>query len=290
MDSLNPEATRDASLVDGVPAESVPCSDRGLAYGDGLFETLALIDGKPRHWHRHLARLRHGAKRLLIPFPDEEVWQKDLCQLQAMCIETTENPAPAVLKLILTRGSGRRGYAPEAGRPPRRILQIAPWPAGAGETLARVVLCGTPLARSPVLAGLKHLNRLEQVLAAEEVVRAGAQEGLMFDTEGDLIAGTRGNVFLLMDGMLRTPALEHSGVQGIMREILLEAAPTLGFPVAIQRLKRADLERCDGVVLTNSLRGVQVAETLELPKGLRALDKASLLALRSSLRQHQLAP
>ena len=290
MDSLNPETICEASLVDGVPAEFVPCSDRGLAYGDGLFETLALIDGKPRHWHRHLTRLQHGAQRLLIPFPEEEIWRQDLCRLQALLADHPDSQAPAVLKLILTRGSGRRGYAPEAGRASRRIAQIAPWPAGTGDTLGRVILCGTPLARSPVLAGLKHLNRLEQVLAAAEVVRAGAQEGLMFDTEGDLVAGTRGNVFLLMDGMLRTPPLEHSGVQGIMRQILLEAAPALGFPIAIQRLTRADLERCEGVILTNSLRGVQIAETLELPGGLRELAQASLLALRSSLRQRQLAP
>lgn len=290
MDKLSLEAVHARSLVDGIPAESVPCSDRGLAYGDGLFETVALVNGEPRHWRRHLTRLRRGAERLRMSCPDDEVWWRDLQELLAPATAGNQGPASAVLKLILTRGSGPRGYAPTTGQPPRRILQISPWPGTAEETLARVILCHTPLARSPLLAGIKHLNRLEQVLGADEVARAGAQEGLMLDTEGDLVAGTRGNVFLLQNGGLLTPPLGLSGIQGIMREVLLEVAPTLGFPTTLQRLTLEDLERCEGVALTNSVRGLQVVETLDLPSGRRELAGAQLLALREGLRQRHLAP
>lgn len=293
MDKLNLEAVQPRTLVDGIPAELLPCSDRGLAYGDGLFETLALIEGEPRHWQRHLARLRRGAERLHMSCPDDEVWRRDLQGVLAAAATENTRATSAVLKLILTRGSGPRGYAPTAGQPTRRIVQITAWPGLAGETLARVILCRTPLARSPVLAGIKHLNRLEQVLGADEVVRAGAQEGLMLDTEGELVAGTRGNVFLLQEGSLRTPTLGLSGVQGIMRDVVLEVSPTLGFPVVLQRLTLEDLERCEGVALTNSLRGLQVVETLELPSGRRELAgvaAARLLALREDLRQRHLAP
>jgi len=285
VDPLSPEAVRAGSLIDGIPAESVPCTDRGLAYGDGLFETIALIDGQPRHWQRHLARLRRGGERLRIPCPGDETWQQDLG-----LILSTAATAQAVIKLILTRGSGPRGYAPTVGMPPRRILQMTPWPGMAGDTLARVILCRTPLARSPLLAGLKHLNRLEQVLAADEVAHAGAQEGLMLDTESELVTGTRGNVFLLMNGSLHTPTLEQSGVEGIMREVLLEVASALGFPVILRRLTLEDLERCEGVALTNSVRGLQVVQVLDLPSGRRRLAESKLLDLREALRRRHLAP
>lgn len=167
---------------------------------------------------------------------------------------------------------------------------MTPWPGMAGDTLARVILCRTPLARSPLLAGLKHLNRLEQVLAADEVAHAGAQEGLMLDTESELVTGTRGNVFLLMNGSLHTPTLEQSGVEGIMREVLLEVASALGFPVILRRLTLEDLERCEGVALTNSVRGLQVVQVLDLPSGRRRLAESKLLDLREALRRRHLAP
>lgn len=290
MATLSTPGTHTVTLVDGVPADSFPCSDRGLAYGDGLFETIALVDGEPRHWERHMARLRTGADRLAIPCPTAEIWREDLRTL----LDADAAPGvPAnrmVLKLMLTRGSGPRGYAPQANPTPRRLVQLAPWPAGSGETLARVILCTTPLARSPLLAGLKHLNRLEQVLAAREVVDAGAEEGLMLDTAGELIAGTRGNVFLLEAGTLRTPPLEQAGICGIMREVILETAASFGLRAAVEPLGLPDLQQCEGLIFTNSLRGAQVVEQLDLPGDTRILALPTLLALRDGLRQRRLAP
>lgn len=239
------------ALIDGQVAAAVAADDRGLHFGDGLFETLAVRDGRPRFWKRHWRRLGAGCERLGLECPPEATARSEIERLAA-------GRERLVVKLILTRGSGPRGYrAPDAPRT-RRILLASAWPehppAHAREGVA-LRLCRTRLGRNPALAGLKHCNRLEQVLARREWGEEAA-EGLMLDTEGEVIEGTMSNVFLLAGGALRTPRLDRCGVAGVVRELILERAPELGLEAREERLELGDVRAADGLFLCNAVIGL----------------------------------
>ncbi|MBA1205170.1 aminodeoxychorismate lyase [Pseudomonas capeferrum] len=237
--------------IDGQPATAVNLQNRGLAYGDGLFETIAVRAGHPALLEGHLGRLALGCQRLAIPVDIALVRDEVLRYARAL-----DN---GVAKLILTRGDSQRGYAPADGALSRRILQGTPapgYPAGNGEHGVRLYPCSTRLAEQPRLAGLKHLNRLEQVLARAEWQDSEHAEGLMRDTSGRVIEGVYSNLFIVRDGVLQTACLSRCGVAGVMRAALLDLAPGLGIPVQIRDLSLSDLEKADEVFLCNSVYGV----------------------------------
>ena len=238
------------SWVDGLPAATLPLADRGLAYGDGLFETIAVRGGKPVLLQRHLRRLADGCARLRIELNESLL----LAELTAFCAELGEG----VAKLIVTRGDGLRGYAPSAG-PARRILQgsaMPAYPAANGQQGVQLFACTTRLAEQPLTAGLKHLNRLEQVLARAEWQDARFAEGLMRDTSGRVIEGVFSNILLCRDGVLLTPDLSRCGVAGVMRAELLAWAEAQGIPCKVSDIGLDDLLGADEVMLCNSLYGV----------------------------------
>ncbi len=244
-------------LVDGDPRDTIPADDRGLQYGDGLFETLAVFDGVPRRWPRHYARLTQGGERLGIPVPDE-------AQLLAEIGACAGAEAACVVKLILTRGSGGRGYrAPEASAP-RRILSSHPlpdYPESYYREGVAVRLCDTRLGCSPALAGLKHLNRLEQVLARNEWGDE-FQEGLMLDGDGRLIEGVMSNLLLAREGRLLTPRLDRCGVAGTMLAELKAQAAAEGLELEERELRPDDLQRADELMLSNALIGLWPVRSL----------------------------
>ncbi len=239
-------------LIDGKDSDLIAADDRGLLYGDGLFETLAVHNGEPRLWPQHMARLTQGCARLGITPPAADLLHDEARSLCA-------GSGRAVLKIIVTRGSGGRGYRPPSPALPRRILSLHPWP-DYPEHWSRqginVRLCDTPLGASPRLAGLKHLNRLEQVLARAEWDDPEIAEGLMLDTAGGLVEGTMSNLFLVRDGRLRTPALERCGVAGVMRARVLELAAQGGIACEVSELGLADLQAADEVFVCNSVIGI----------------------------------
>jgi 4-amino-4-deoxychorismate lyase len=238
-------------LVDGIPADSIAVSDRGLQYGDGLFETIAVVDGAPCLWDRHLARLRAGCARLAIPPPSDE-------QLVDDALRLTTGVDRAVLKVIVTRGDGGRGYRPSAVPRPRRIVGLTPWPGYPGDWTSagvQVRYCATRLGRQPRLAGLKHLNRLEQVLARAEWDDPAVAEGLMRDVDGYVVEGTQTNLFTWRDGRLLTPVLDQCGVAGVVRGLTIDAARGLGIEVVERALVPEDLAGADALFLTGSLAG-----------------------------------
>lgn len=247
-----PEAREPLRLMlDGQMANQLPATDRGLHYGDGLFETLLVNSGQPLLWAAHRARLARGCERLgLGPLPDR-LLEEEIALL-------LHGEMQGVLKILLTRGSGGRGYAPPQGGASRRILMLYPprapdpcWRAG-----VRVHLCQTPVTLNPALAGLKHLNRLDSVLARAEWRDPGIAEGLMFDLEGQLVGGTMSNVFLWDGERLKTPRLDRAGIAGTVRALVFEQARDLGIACEECRLGRADLARASGLFLTNALIGV----------------------------------
>jgi len=246
--------------VDGVADAPLDPGDRALHYGDGLFETLAVSEGRPRHLARHLARLAAGLARLGIP-ADPAPWGEELTAAAAQ--------APGgrgVLKLVVSRGSGGRGYAPPEAPIPRRFLFLHPWPAGveAGRRQGVAVRwCRTRLAEQPALAGLKHLNRLEQVLARAEWRDPAIAEGLLCDVSGRVVEGTRSNLFLVRDGALLTPRLDRCGVAGVMRALVLETAATLGLEAQVVTLRPEDVTAADELFLSNSVIGLWPVRCLD---------------------------
>jgi 4-amino-4-deoxychorismate lyase len=236
------------SLVNGQAVGSISVTDRGLHYGDGLFETIAVKNGQPSSLNRHLKRLTLGCRTLQIAVPDMVVLRQEISQV---CLGLRR----AVLKILVTRGQSGRGYRPDSSIQPTRLVTVYPWqeyPAQNREQGILATECKTRLSRSTLLAGIKHLNRIEQVMARQEW-QDEYQEGLMLDEDGFVIEGTMSNLFLIRDGVLMTPDLNHAGVAGIMREKILSCAETLGINFSVQPLTMCDVQQANSVFISNSL-------------------------------------
>ncbi|MBI5451513.1 MAG: aminodeoxychorismate lyase [Gammaproteobacteria bacterium] len=239
-------------LVNGFAATHVPVQDRGLQYGDGVFETIAVCNGEPLLWSRHLARLQLGCSRLRLPAPDGQQLYDEAAKL---CRDSTR----AVLKLIITRGSAGRGYRSPVEGTATRIMMRLPFPDypphGYRDGI-RTRICQLRLGHNPLLAGIKHLNRLEQVLARQEWDDDDITEGLLRDSDGLVIEGTMSNLFIVRNRQLLTPELTQCGVAGVMREVIIEQAAALGLGCRITTLTVEDLRQADELMCCNSLGGL----------------------------------
>lgn len=246
-------------LVNGVrpadAAHALDAADRGLHYGDGLFETMLLTRGRVPWLGDHLQRLTHGCARLSLPSPDHGML---VAEIRRACGAARDG----VVKLLLTRGAGGRGYAPAAAAAVTRMVALYP-PVAAGSFEVTVRWCSVRLGRNPQLAGLKHLNRLEQVLAQMELAAAGAEEGLMLDSAGELVCAVSSNLFLVRDGALFTSDLQQCGVQGVMRARVLRIAAQLGIAAHEGTLHPQEVHRADEMFLTNAVRGLRPVVALE---------------------------
>ncbi len=241
-----------AALVNGVSGDSISVTDRSVHYGDGVFETVAIRDGQPELWPQHVSRLRQGCERLGFAAPDSGLLAREAIQLSG-------NRERAVLKIIISRGGGGRGYRSPEKPSPSRILALHPWPEWPDEYYSQGIqarICNTRLGRNPQLAGIKHLNRLEQVLARSEWDDPAIAEGLMLDVEGQIIEGTMSNLFMVRNGVLLTPDLSHCGVAGIMREKVMAIARQRGIRCEIGRFVLSELEMAEELFLTNSIIGI----------------------------------
>ncbi len=257
-------------LIDGRspadPAQALASDDRGFQYGDGLFETARCRNGNVRLLDAHLQRLRAGCERLGIAFPDELRLRTEIA---AVCGQAEEG----VLKIILTRGRGGRGYRPMPGMTTTRIVALHPLPSIDTSTPITLRWCDMRLGRNPSLAGMKHLNRLEQVLAQREwnpssieegsIEEGSIAEGLMLDTEGELVSGTMSNVFIVSDGLLITPDLRYCGVRGVMRDEVLRVAAEQGIAVSEEPLWPHDVDHAKEVFITNAVHGIRAVGALE---------------------------
>jgi len=239
-------------LIDGQPGTSIPVLDRGLQYGDGVFETIAIMDGRPLCLDAHLHRLGAGCRALGLPAPAAGVLTTEVLQVAT-------GQSRAVLKIIVTRGGGGRGYQPPRDPVPTRIVSLHSWPAYPAEfrsTGIDALFCRSTLALQPALAGIKHLNRLEQVLARSEISATDCVEGFVSDTTGAIVEGSMSNVFLRRDNLLLTPDLKDCGVAGVVRAEILQRAGTLGLNARVQRVVRTDVPAADEVFFCNSIIGI----------------------------------
>ncbi len=248
-----------AALVDGVvpenPARAIAIADRGLNYGDGVFETILLKQGRVRRLEAHLARLELGCARLGIGYPGAELLH---AEIQAVVGSNVDG----VVKIVITRGAGGRGYRPDADTAACRIVTLHDQPSTMDDDI-RVRWCDMRLSRNPALAGIKHLNRLEHVLAQREWSDSHIHEGLMLDHEGELVCGTSSNIFIVRGGELMTPDLRYCGVRGIMRGAVLQVATALGIAVHEEPLWPDNLETAQEIFMTNAVRGVRAVIALE---------------------------
>ena len=248
------------SLFNGQPADSVGIFDRGLLYGDGLFETLAVRGGGVCLWSMHLERLLWGAERLGIPAPESGLLRAEVKRL------LSDDALDGVLRITLTRGEGGRGYRGPSAPNPSRIMSWYPELPSAVGTRRQgisVRLCRWRLGDNPALAGIKHLNRLEQVLARSEWDDPAVVEGLMADACGNIICGTMTNVFLLGDDGLITPRIDRCGIAGTVRRLVFQEAEKLGMAVREQTLGPAALFRTPALFLTNSVLGPVAVASLD---------------------------
>ncbi|HEV7432665.1 MAG TPA: aminodeoxychorismate lyase [Steroidobacteraceae bacterium] len=239
-----------ATLINGQSQSFWSVHDRGLQYGDGLFETLTCIGGRLRWFEYHMARLALGCERLGMRAPDRELLHAEVQSLLA-------SAQRALIKIILTRGvATARGYRPRGDEQPTRIVSVYDWQA-AEHPEFRLGLSSVPLGANPKLAGLKHLNRLEQVLAQQEASARGWHEVLMRSSAGEVISGSMSNLFVCQDGEWLTPPVTQCGIAGIMRALVLERAPRLGLAVRIASLSERDVHAAPALCVTNVRLGLQ---------------------------------
>jgi len=239
-------------------SETVSSQDRGLLYGDGLFETIRFFAGRLLLWEPHRQRLLSGCDVLGIDL--------DLNYLDSLIpkIIASAPSTDCILKVIVTRGTGGRGYTPPSPIRPTVLFQ---WYALASDIVSNskngidVIFCRHPLSVNPVTAGIKHLNRLDQVLASRELSDAAlhtptVREGLMLDLDSNLIEGTRSNVFVVVENQLCTPELTRCGVDGVMRNRLIELFASNGVEVVVRTIQHHELKQGSEAFLCNSVFGV----------------------------------
>lgn len=240
-------------LINGKP-EQTPALDRGLLYGDGVFETLRIIDGRAPLWSRHWRRLSHGLTLLSMPYaPSLAGFLTAQLALFGDC---------EMARITITRDNLGRGYAP-AGAPIKVIVQgfiKAP-----SASVKRLQVVAHRLSHQPVLLGCKNLNRLDQVLGAQSL-NAPFDDGVMLDQQGQVTCSTVGNIFICQAGQLVTPILDRAGIKGVMRQLVMDCAESMEMPVKQARLSISDLYDAESVWVSNAVRGLTPVAQIEHKK------------------------
>ncbi len=247
-------------LVNGKANDRINITDRGLQYGDGLFETIAYRNGILEFLEAHLTRLLDGCKRLSISFQDKELLRTELL---SFCAQLSQD---SVIKVIITRGSGGRGYFADNNMTPTRIISSHPYPKHPNSHALsgiKIHLCKQTLSENKTLAGIKHLNRLEQVLARNEWNDPDIAEGLMFNNDNNVIEGTMSNVFIVKDNQLFTPALNDSGVAGELRSQIYRLAKENGLSIKEKMFSKDELLTADEIFVCNSVIGIWPVSNIE---------------------------
>ena len=236
-------------LINGEVCDFVSAGNRGLNYGDGLFDTLVIKNGRPLWWQAHMDRLGVGCQRLGLEMPPQAMLLREVKTASA-------GASSAVIKIVLTRQGQARGYQFDSNRECDRIVSAHVMPPQLEDAVLngrRARICDLRLAIQPALGGIKHLNRLEQVLATAEDFDEGVEEGILLDQEDNVISAISANLFIVMNQRLLTPRLDRTGVRGVVRGQILAAFPSR----CEQRRIQPDLLRdAHEVLICNSVRGI----------------------------------
>jgi 4-amino-4-deoxychorismate lyase len=275
-----------SSWINGRAGDAIHSTDRGLHYGDGAFETMRVRHGAVRFLDYHLERLADACRRLEIASPDRTRLRREIVRIAAL-------RADGVLKLIVTRGIGSRGIGSRGYRPSgrERCTQVISLHALSGAARAaalpkRVRLCAMRLGINETLAGLKTLNRLESVLARAEWTDTRIWEGLLRDTDDNIVCGTMSNLFMRRGTRLITPKVDRCGIAGVMRRWVLEQAGGLELAVTEGRLRWEDLTGADEMFMTNAVVGiVSIAVIQHGRTTLRLAERSAANHLRGLLEK-----
>ncbi|MEQ1598551.1 MAG: aminodeoxychorismate lyase [Methylotenera sp.] len=236
-------------LINGSFDYAISPFDRGFAYGDGVFRTLVMRAGVPESWPLHYQKLVADCAAINIVCPSAELLMSDMQQL------FTPDEV-AVAKIIVTRGEGNRGYTPPPITAPMRVVTKSAMPEYPEDRFidgVNLIVCETRLALQPKLAGIKHLNRLENVLARMEWNDQNIVDGILLDTNENVIECTAANILARFGDTLITPSLAKCGVAGVTRQRILELAHTLSLKPSVETFNLEKLFAADEVIICNSI-------------------------------------
>ncbi|HDN2512143.1 MULTISPECIES: aminodeoxychorismate lyase [Providencia] len=259
--------------VNGQPCQQISVSDRAVAFGDGCFTTIHGVNQQAQMLKEHIARLTRDCLRLKITAPD---WGELEHHLTEICTQQVDEEF--VLKVIISRGVGGRGYSSIGFTQPTIIVSVSPFPSHYTQLQcqgAKLILSQTPVSRNPLLAGMKHLNRLEQVLIRQEIDEAQADEAIVLDTDGIIIECCSANVFWRIGQTVYTPVLSHCGVNGLMRQKII--ALLVGSQYHLEEVERfaSVLAHCDEVIMCNALMPVLPVKSIQIASQENPLHYAS---------------
>lgn len=271
-------------LINGEQKKTLDITDRGLHYGDGLFETIEVTHQKPVFLAQHLTRLKAGCQILKIPYPAEKILLDEIS-------EVCQSAEQAIIKIILTRGSGGRGYRQPEAIHTTRIVARYPFPDFPDTYTMKginVRFCELRLGLNPMLAGLKHNNRLEQVLARAEWNDEFA-EGFMLNLNEHVIEGTMSNLFVVKDKMIFTPEINVSGIKGVMRHVIMQIAATGNISVKEMTMNKDFVLAADEIFVTNSVIGIWPVKSLQNSKFSVGRITTRLMASLAEYKQREIA-
>ena len=278
------------TMMNGIETSAIDIADRGLAYGDGLFETMRVIEGEIPLFSHHLRRFLKGVA--VLGLGDETRLKRDFQHyVQSALIRIKDNACfgSSIVKMMVTRGNGGRGYLPPEEANCHFIVQVFDFPyypssfSTEGISLRE---CQYRLGFQPQLAGIKHLNRLDQVLASQELLNE--PEGLLMDYDDKVIEGTKSNLLVFKNGQVLTPNLSSCGVHGVLRDELLEPSNKLNLRVKIEDLTLDDVVDSDALAMINSVFGIWFVQTLILQndKKIKFKMPTNYEIIRDYLAQH----
>lgn len=242
-------------LINGSESNTIDAMDRGLAYGDGLFSTMRVKYGEVQLWDFHLQRLQLGAQKLFFPKVD---WQQLTAEVNLVANGLTATK-DSVIKIILSRGTGGRGYSADGCDSPLRIISTSIYPElyyQWQQQGIKLIQCDFQISSNKQLAGLKTLNRLEQVLIKQELQNKQAAEGIVCDNQGNVIEACTANLFIFIDNRWKTPLLDSSGVAGVVRRQLIANAELAGIKIYEEHIHVSSLQKAQAICLTNALMGL----------------------------------
>ncbi len=250
------------NLINGVPADYLSINDRAIHYGDGLFETILCHRGKLSFWKKHYQRLQSSAVKINLPCPQEHILLNDI-ELLLADKHNADEPT-CVIKIILTRGVSNRGYAFDNKSMANRLVLLSVIDKDYSSLLSTqllsgdLYLCDQQVSINESLAGLKHLNRLENVLAKNEWQQPQYIDGLMLNANGNVIEGCMSNLFAIKGEEVLTPDLTMSGVNGVIRNVVIEIAKANKIELTIKNMNVEELKSMDALFITNSLIGMKI--------------------------------
>lgn len=271
-------------FVNGREDTSASALDRGLFYGQSVFETIAIVNGRPALLDEHLTRLSLGCEKLSIPLNIKALHD----DINAFSSEFSgEN---LVLRLMVSMGPGGRGYKNPDDQQPCRILSLHPYPEISYENGIVIGISDVRLGNQPLLAGIKHGNRLEQILVRESW-KEDWQEALVLDYDDNVIEGTQSNLFVVNGKTVKTPLIDRCGVEGVMRNWVMDQLKVSGFSCSAMRLSVSDITDADEVFLTNSVLGIQSVSALHTNNRVLSYSTAVIAnKLQKTLLKHDLIP